>query len=562
MAAEYEGPAAERDFDRASRWAAIVESSADAIIGWALDGVITSWNPGAEQMYGYASHEAVGRSISELVPPGRADEFERTLERLGRGEKIAPYDTNSVCKDGTIIGVSVSISPIRDSGGAVAGVSSVARDMTERNAAEAERRILEQQLQEAERLETLGRLAGGVAHDFNNLLAVIMSYAGFVADETSQPGVRADAGKILAAAQRAEALTRQLLIFSRREVTQPEALDLNLIVADIRSLLSTSLGARTELRVNLESHLPAIVADRGQVVQVLLNLTVNARDAMPQGGTLTIGTSLAELGGEYTRLHPGVSPGRYVQLTVSDTGTGMSAEVAARIFEPFFTTKPLGEGTGLGLSSVHGIVTQAGGSITVESEEGTGTAFRLYFPAIGAAAPAIPASAAPGALGREATILVVDDEPSVLEVTSRILRQDGYTTIEAGTYEEALSVASSQDLQLLLTDCLMPGMSGATLAERVAELRPGVPVLYMSGYSAGLLSAERIRDGELAFVHKPFTAQALLDKVRATLSTPPEASPKGPAPETASCRPTASAATAPEVSTARADEQPPRTQRG
>jgi CheY-like chemotaxis protein len=256
---------------------------------------------------------------------------------------------------------------------------------------------------------------------------------------------------------------------------------------------------------------------------VLLNLTVNARDAMPQGGTLTIGTSLAELDGGYARLHPGVSPGRYVQLTVSDTGTGMSAEVAARIFEPFFTTKPLGEGTGLGLSAVHGIVTQAGGSVTVDSEEGTGTTFRLYFPASGAAVPATSAGAGPGALGRKATILVVDDEPSVLEVTSRILRQNGYATIEAGTYEEALSVASSQDLQLLLTDCLMPGMSGATLAERVAELRPGVPVLYMSGYTAGMLSAERIRDGELAFVHKPFTAQALLDKVRATLGTPPEA---------------------------------------
>ncbi len=418
--------------------------------------------------------------------------------------------------------MSLSVSPIRDLGGAVVGISSVARDMTEHNRAEAERRALEQQLQEAERLETLGRLAGVVAHDFNNLLAAIMSYARFVAEETAdRPAVRSDAEQIQAAAQRAAALTRQLLIFSHREVTQPEALDLNVIVADIRNLLSISVGSHIDLQVNAASDLAAILADPGQVGQVLLNLAINARDAMPRGGTLTIGTRSTELDGGYARLHPGVSPGPYLELTVSDTGIGMSAEVAARIFEPFFTTKPQGQGTGLGLSTAHGIITEAGGSVTVESEEGTGTTFRLYFPAISAAAPAPPAPAAPGARGNEATILVVNDEPAVLAVTSRILRREGYATLEAGTYEEALSMASVRDFQLLLTDSVMPGMSGATLAERVTELRPGVPVLHMSGYSAEVLDPESIRDGELAFVQKPFTAETLLDKVRAMLGTSP-----------------------------------------
>jgi len=518
MAVEGEDLAADREFDQASRWAAIVESSADAIIGWTLDGIVTSWNGGAERMYGYAAGEVVGHSVSVLVLPDRIDQFEAVLDRLRRGEQVSFYEIKALRKDGTIIDVSMTISPIRDPGGAVAGASSVARDMTELNRAEAERHALERQLQEAERLETLGQLAGGVAHDFNNLLAAIMSYAGFVVDESAdRPGVRADAEQIQAAAQRAAALTRQLLIFSRREVTQPEALDLNVVMADISDLLSTSVGSHIDLRIDPAAGLGAIMADRGQVGQVLLNLAVNARDAMPGGGTLTIGTSAADLDGGYTRLHPGARPGRYVQLTVSDKGVGMSAEVAARIFEPFFTTKPLGRGTGLGLSTLHGIVTQAGGSVTVESEEGAGTTFRIYFPAVGTPAAA-SAGTAPAAREPAATILVVDDEPAVLAVTSRILRRKGYATLEAGTYEKALSLASSQDFQLLLTDSVMPGMTGATLAERVTELRPGVPVLHMSGYCAETLSPERIHDGELAFIQKPFTAEALVDKVSAALS--------------------------------------------
>ena len=522
MEAEGVRAAAQREFDRASRWAAICEWSEDAIIGWTLDGVVTSWNSGAERMYGYSADEISGRSVSELIRPDRAGEFAPVLDRLARGEHLELYDTKAQHKDGSMIDVSISLSPIRSPDGVVTGVSSVARDITARKQAEAERLVLQQQVQEAERLETLGRLAGGIAHDFNNLLAAITNYAGFIADESAdRPGVLADAGHIQAATRRAGALTRQLLIFTEREVTQPEVLDLNVVIDEIRDLLSTSIGPHVDLRIDPAAHLPAIRADRGEVGQVLLNLAVNARDAIPDSGILTIGTSLSALDDDYARLHPGVSPGRYVELTVTDTGTGITAEVAARIFEPFFTTRPVGQGTGLGLSTVHAIVTQAGGSVTVEPGQGTGTTFRLYFPAIDVAVGA--PDAAPGGRPHQATILVVDDEPAVLEVTGRILRKNGFTTLEAGTYEQALSLAASRDFQLLLTDTVMPGMTGATLAERITEMKPGMPVLHMSGYSAGLLNPESIRDGELAYIQKPFTAPALLEKVHAVLKAPPGA---------------------------------------
>ena len=516
MGAEDAGVAAKGEFDQASRWAAICEWSEDAIIGWTTDGIVTNWNSGAERMYGYAADEMVGRHVTALSLPERVGEVARVLTRLVQGEHVQLFDTRARRKDGSIIDISISLSPIRGQDGVMTGASSVARDMTERNRAEAERLALQRQLQDAERLEALGRLAGGIAHDFNNVLAAITNYAGFIADEShDRPGVRADAEQIQAAAQRAAALTRQLLIFTQHDVTQPEALDLNAIIAEIRDLLTTAVGAHVNLRIDPARRLPAIRADRGQVGQILLNLAINARDAISQNGTLAIGTSLAELGEGDARLRPGTSPGRYVELTVSDTGAGLSAEVAARIFEPFFTTKAAGKGTGLGLTTVAAIVTEAGGMVTVESGEGAGTTLRLYFPAVDAA-PGTP-DAAPGDRPGQATILVVDDEPALLEVTGRILRKNGYTTLQARTYEQALSLASSRDFQLLLTDSMMPGMTGATLAEMITELKPGTPVLHMSGYTAGVLDPERIRDGELPFIQKPFTAPALLEKVRSLL---------------------------------------------
>ena len=521
------GAGASGESELASRLAAIVESSADAIIGKTLDGTITSWNAGAAHIYGYTAAEVVGSNVSVLIPPDHAGELAPILDRLRRGERIEHFETKRRCKDGRVIDVSVCISPIRDGSGAVVGASTVARDMSERNLAEAVRAAMAQERHQSERLRTLGQLAGGIAHDFNNLLAAILSYSGFVVDASAdRPSVRADAEQVQAAAQRAARLTRQLLIFSRQDAAEIEVLDLNVIIADMRRLLSSSIrsaGAETdiELRVCPVAHLAVIAGDRGQVEQVLLNLAVNARDAMPQGGTLTIGTRVTELDEAYARLHPGVSPGPYVELSVSDTGTGMSAEVRQRIFEPFFTTKPAGEGTGLGLATVHSIVTEAGGSMSVDSKEGTGTTFRLCFPAICAPAQAAQAGAAPGVAGRGTTILVVDDERPVLEAISRILRQDGYAILAADSYEEAVSLASAHDFQLLLTDRVMPRVSGSSLAERVAELRPAVQVLYMSGYTARALGPQRTGAEEESFLQKPFTTPALLEKVHAALGGPP-----------------------------------------
>ena len=514
------------DFEATSRLAAIVGSSADAIIGKTFDGVITSWNAGAEDQYAYAADEIIGRSVSELIPPDRAGELASIMERVRHGERIQHFETKRRCKNGTILDVSVSISPIRDASGAVTGAASVARNITERVRLEADRRALEHQLGQIERLESLGKLAGGVAHDFNNLLAIILNYAAFVAQETTdKPTVRADIEQIQAAAERAARITRQLLIIGRRQITKPEALGLNAVVTDSRDLLASAVGAAIEIRLDLAADLPSIVADRGQVEQVLLNLAVNARDAMPHGGTLTIETNLADLDDGYARLHPGVDPGRYVELAVTDTGTGMSAEVAGHIFEPFFTTKPAGQGTGLGLATVYGIVTGAGGSISVDSEEGTGTIFRLFFPAVAAAALATSAAAVGDAPGNGETILVVDDEPPVLQLTARILRENGYATLEAGTFEEALSLASSHNLQLLLTDSVMPRVSGQTLAGHATELRPGLPVLYMSGYSPDMMNAQHAPAEGMMFIQKPFTRRDLLEKVQAALTTPPSTVP-------------------------------------
>jgi signal transduction histidine kinase len=389
---------------------------------------------------------------------------------------------------------------------------------------QAERERLENRLHQAQRLESLGLLAGGVAHDFNNLLSVILNCATFVAEATTDnEPVQADVREIRKAAKQAAQLTRQLLIFGRRERVQLEALDLNTVVADLQGLLARSIGEHVKMAVHPAASLPPVRADRSQIETVLVNLAVNARDAMPDGGILTIETGVMLLEGEHAGLFPPVGPGRYVTLAVSDNGVGMSPEVVARIFEPFFTTKPQGHGTGLGLATVHGIVAGAGGGLSVQSEPGVGTTIRAFLPAVeepAAAEAAPPAPADVRSLGE--TILVVEDEPAVLQVVVRMLRRNQYSVMAAPTGTHALALAAEHEFDLLLTDVVMPEISGLELAERIRQLRPAMRVLFMSGYSPDLFGPKRALAEGIALLQKPFTEQALLEGIRAALAAPRE----------------------------------------
>ena len=514
------------DGEPRERLAAIVASCDDAIIGKTLDGVVTSWNAGAERMYGYTAEEMVGRNISRLLPADRAGELQPILDRLRQGERIDHYETKRVRKDGVVVDASISVSPIKNSEGAVTGAATVARDITERNRADTALLEMVTRLHRSERMEMAAELAGWIAHDFNNLLSAILGYAELIAqDPACKPTAASDARQIRAAAQRASRLTTDLLSFSRRNPGRPELVNLNAVIAGAGDLMSASVGRLVDLRLDPAPALPGVVADEGQIELVLFNLVVNARDAMPGGGTVTIRTGVADLTQHVSPTVP-VRPGRYVELVVSDTGVGMSPDVAARIFERFFTTKPPGQGTGLGLAAVHRIITQADGGLSVNTAEGAGTAIHVYLPAAapqGAANGTRTAQAVadltPAEAGPRATIMVVDDEPAVLALTSRILRRDGYATLEARSGEEALSLASSHDFQLLLTDAVMPRMPGPELAGLMREMKPDVRVMYMSGYSRDVLNQEHIAEGELLLVDKPFTAATLLDKVQTALST-------------------------------------------
>jgi signal transduction histidine kinase len=431
------------------------------------------------------------------------DEFlNLTMDALERGPG------EHVRKDGSVIEVNVASHAIAFRGTDACIV--IAEDVTE-----SER--LRHQVQQGQRLESLGQLAGGVAHDFNNLLAVILGYAKFI-ERRAEPGTRDehDVIEIRKAGERATRLTRQLLSFARREVVRPRVLDLTGVVLEMEELLRRTLGEHVVLKTSLAPDLWPIMADHGQLEQVLLNLAVNARDAMPDGGTLTLDTENIEVDAAYASTRPDVIPGRYARLRVSDTGFGMDRATAARAFEPFFTTKAKGDGTGLGLATLHGIVVGAGGSVQLYSEPGLGTTFTILWPTTDAPVPA-DARAGDGhsPRGGGETILVVEDEPALLEVTRRILDENGYTVLHATRGAEALKLADEHpgEIDVLLTDVVMPEMLGKEVAERLTAARPGVRVLFMSGYAQPVIELT----GEI--IDKPFTEAALLDRVRALLAS-------------------------------------------
>jgi PAS domain S-box-containing protein len=406
--------------------------------------------------------------------------------------------------------------PYRDEQGHVIGILVVFEDITER-------RSLEAQYQQAQRMEVIGRLAGGVAHDFNNVLTVIVGHCELLlADFDPADARHADILEIQRAGVRAAGLTRQLLAFSRKEIIQPTLLDLNEVVADMRGMLGRLIGEDVQVVLDLHANLRLFKADRGQVEQIIMNFAVNARDAMPRGGRLTIETANLELDEPDSPIHPSVTPGVHVVLTVTDTGSGMTPQVQARLFEPFFTTKEPGKGTGLGLATVHGIITRCGGSINVHSEVGRGTSFRVYFPQADAAEPPLdalpPMARSPD---ERQTILVVEDTEGLRTLAKRLLERQGYTVLLATNADEALELFEQHaTISVLLTDVVMPGASGPELTRRLVGQRPDLKVIYMSGYTGDAISRHGVLDPDIAFLHKPFTSDTLCRKIREVLDIP------------------------------------------
>ncbi len=520
------------------RFAGLLEAAPDAMVCVDAGGRIVLVNAQAERLFGYGREELAGQRVEVLVPDGvravhpghRAGYAADPRPRpMGAGMELAGRR-----RDGSTFPAEISLAAMDTGDGLL--VTAAVRDVTERLAFQAdrerlraleERGRLESQLLQSQRLESLGQLAGGVAHDFNNLLGAILNYSAFVAEEVAreagQPRWQAvldDIRQIQQAARRAADLTHQLLAFARREVIQPRVLDLNEAVAGVEQLLQRTLGEHVELTIAAASGLLPVLADPGQLEQVLVNLAVNARDAMPAGGRLSIETRKTQVDESYAAGRPNLAPGWYAGLKVSDTGTGIPKEVIEHVFEPFFTTKPKGQGTGLGLATVYGIVTQAGGALRIYSEPGLGTVLDVLLPVTDQASVAEPAPAEP-VPGTGQTVLIVEDEAALREVTRRLLCRNGYQVLAAPDGRAALDLAASHPgLDVLLTDVIMPKMQGREVAERVRALQPATRVLYMSGYTEGLLGEQGVLEPGVQLIEKPFTESGLLSKLNEVLSAP------------------------------------------
>jgi PAS domain S-box-containing protein len=501
--------------DTNARLEAIIETSPLAITTLDLSGRVLAWNPAAERMFGWSGAEVLDQ-VLPVVPEAERTEL---LDRIRGGEPLLSVERQRLRKDGSTIEVTLWTAPLYDPAGEVSGVTGIYADVTQS-------KLLEEQFRQAQKMEAVGRLAGGIAHDFNNILTVITGYGEMVAERiASDPPMLEEVQEILKAADHATVLTRQLLIFSRRHVVKQEALDLNTVVAKLERMLRRIIGEDVELVTAPGAGLALVRADTAQVEQVVMNLAVNARDAMPGGGRLTIETANIELGAEYGKGHIGVKEGEYVMLAVSDTGKGIPPEVRSRLFEPFFTTKERGKGTGLGLSTVYGIVKQSGGEIWVYSELGKGTTFKIYLPQVldDERRPAQVAEPSPVEHGEE-TLLLAEDEPGVRALARDVLRQHGYQVLEAMDVPDALRICREhpERIDLLLTDVVMPVMSGRELAERVAEIRPEIKVLYMSGYTDNIVVSHGVTSIDKEFLQKPFTPRSLARKVRESLDRRPE----------------------------------------
>jgi PAS domain S-box-containing protein len=609
--------------------ASLVEHSDEAMIGKKLDGTITSWNPAAERIYGYTAEEAAGEPIALLLPADRPDEAAQILDLVEHGGSLDHFATQREHKDGTVIDVELTVSPVLDDAGEVVSASVVSHDISERlDAAETLRRseesyrllfnrnpapmwivdvetsaflavndaavehygythddfmnmtidelrpteaeassasehdepidaaasrhrrkdgtvidvlvssnaleldgratrltlaqdvtaqhVLESQLRQSQKMEAIGNLAGGIAHDFNNILMVIRACVSFQLERTDDPEIRRDAEQIDSAAERAAELTHQLLAFSRKQAFELERLDLNGVVEESYALFRRLLGEPIEIVLDLDPAVQPILADHGQLSQVILNLAVNARDAMPAGGRLTLRTSREALDEDYASDHLGVAPGSYALLQVSDTGNGMDARTQARAFEPFFTTKQTG--TGFGLATVHGIVEQSGGHVWIKSEPEVGTTFNIYIPAAERVAPTARPPGEDRTLGGTERILYVEDDDRLRELMSGALRRLDYTVVDAASASEALSLADSgAPVDILVSDVAMPGMDGRELASALRSSRPELRVVFTSGYAEGRMGGPSRRDPANAYIQKPYLPDELAHRIRELL---------------------------------------------
>lgn len=492
----------------------ISENAADMIAVVNADGTRAYNSPSYERLLGYSPEELLGTVAFGQIHPddrGKVIEAAEQAKRSGQGKRV---EYRMRHKDGSWVSLESTASVVRDRNGQVQKLVIVNRDITER-------KQLEQQLQVAQKVEAIGRLSGGIAHDFNNILGVIIGYTEALQKRMQPENAFRDAiDEIQSAAKRAASLTQQLLAFSRKQVLEPKILNLNVVVRDMETMLGSLVGEHIQLSFAMSGSPAMVKGDRTQLEQVILNLSVNARDAMPQGGNLAIETAKLEIDEANPARPAYMLPGSYVLLRVVDTGCGMTREVQAHIFEPFFTTKEKGKGTGLGLATVYGIVKQSGGYILVNSKPAKGSTFEIYLPLIEAPAEIAKESRAPVERLRknEATVLLVEDEASLRKLTRDVLQEIGYTVHEAVDAKQALEIANKkQEIGVLLCDVVMPGMSGPALADALAISHPGTRVLFMSGYPYGEIAKQGILDPGVAILRKPFTRDELILRVEEVL---------------------------------------------
>jgi PAS domain S-box-containing protein len=500
------------------QYRALLDAAPDAMVIVNQAGEIVLLNLQAEKQFGYRRDELLGQHVKNIIPQGFAERLvadalrsaeDALAQQIGKGIELTGRR-----KDGSDFPIEIMLSPLESAEGIL--VTAAIRDITER-------KHLERMLRQAQKMEAVGKLAGGVAHDFNNLLGVILGYADLLLEQPAMnDSQRRDLAEIQKAGVRAALLTRQLLAFSRKQVLQPKVLDLNTVVVGAEKLLHRLIGENIELIVVLNPALGRVKADSGQLEQIIMNLAVNARDAMPEGGKLTLETYNVEIDEQFAAQHDSALKGPHVVLAVTDTGCGMDAKTKAHIFEPFFTTKEFGKGTGLGLATVYGIVKQSGGWIWVYTELGLGTTFKIYLPCVDPAPEIVsPNDEVEKVAGGSQTILIVEDDAALLQVTHRSLAEVGYAILTARSAAEAIHTSESHPgpIHLMVTDVIMPGMSGDKLAFYLSAQRPEMKVLYVSGYTDDSIVHHGVLEPGLAFLQKPFSPKTLARKVGDVLAT-------------------------------------------